>query len=209
MHLNLSLSSPCHIYRACSCVRFFIGLCRHMRRAATTRHRFLPLLPRAGAPACYSYTPSLASCSCLWVFIRHLLLSSLDGSTPHNAIHKLLNLWCDCHLSNQGMYQLAICIEASHSLLTLLHTHVSSQELGVPILNIYQVTVSLTLEEHLQKILGTFGLGNLGIFSVKWQGYPPHPAVFRKNPPYSNWSLPTPDTKNKAQPSNPFHPYCL
>ena len=87
MHLNLSLSSPCHIYRARSCVRFFIGLCRHMRRAATTRHRFLPLLRRARAPACYSYTPSLASCSCLCVFIRHLLFSSLDTSRPHNAIH--------------------------------------------------------------------------------------------------------------------------
>ena len=87
MDLNLSLSSPCHIYRACSCVRFFIGLCRHMRRAATTRHRFLPLLRRSGAPPCYSYTPSLASCSCLCVFIRHLLLSSLDASTPHTAIH--------------------------------------------------------------------------------------------------------------------------
>ena len=148
MHLNLSLSSPCHIYRACSCVRFFIGLCRHMRRAATTRHRFLPLLRRAGAPACYSYTPSLASLLLsVRVFIRHLLLSSFDASTPHTAIHTTyLDYYVTVISPTRGCVHGTPGCNMNRSLRWPTHsaTYVSSQELGAPTSGIYQVTVSKT-----------------------------------------------------------------
>ena len=140
MHLNLSLSSPCHIYRARSCVRFFIGLCRHMRRAATTRHRFLPLLRRAGAPACYSYTPSLASLLLsVWIYQAFVVFIPWDVQSPYNAIHTQPT-WSNMWLSYLQPGDVPACnMHGSLPLPTHSATYVSSQELGAPTSDIYHL----------------------------------------------------------------------